>query len=210
MIIYLLFALIGYLSGSILFALYVPKLLFNKDIVALSKDNNPGTANAVKICGIPTGMVCLICEIAKGFLPVSAALLYVNTDTILFALVMAAPVVGHIFPVFNKCRGGKGIAVSFGVLFGLIPHSYMAIALAAIYIFFSLVLVVRPHSSRSVCTFVCFAFTSLLFGESLSIILGCFTMSALVSYRHLVKNSKGGSELSVFGKIPIKILNNIK
>lgn len=72
-------------------------------------------------------------DMAKGFVPVYA---YVHmtqmnlAESNGLALVLAAPVAGHIFPVWHHFKGGKGIAVSFGSLLGLIPMWYPVLSLA--------------------------------------------------------------------------------
>lgn len=59
----------GFLSGSVLYSRYLPWLLKRIDIVKVSEDHNPGTANVMKYAGVPMGICCLLCDMAKGFLP---------------------------------------------------------------------------------------------------------------------------------------------
>ena len=114
------FILAGYAAGSILFAKVFCSLLKKTDVAKNTKDNNPGTSNAFKNGGILCGALTLICDVTKGFLPV---FFYTRKEvTFLLALVIAAPVIGHVFSVFNGFRGGKGIATTFGCLFGLFPN----------------------------------------------------------------------------------------
>ena len=118
----LIYSAAGYISGSILFA-RVFGAVFKKDIISQSRDGNPGTANAFMYGGFFCGLFTIIFELLKGFMPV---FLYLRKDALLFtdlgiAFVMAAPVLGHAFPIFYRFRGGKGIAVSFGSLLGLLP-----------------------------------------------------------------------------------------
>ena len=68
------FSIAGYLSGSILYAYWIPKILFQKDICALSPDGNPGTANAFVYGGFRAGILALLLELFKGFFPVVLAL----------------------------------------------------------------------------------------------------------------------------------------
>jgi len=152
----------GILCGSILFSRYLPKWIKKVDIVALSADHNPGTANAIQHAGIPVGLLCLLGDIFKGVLPVHAALRLGLESGCLFSLVMAAPVLGHAYSLYHRGRGGKAIAVSFGVLIGLMPiHTEPIFALCTIYLFFSLVARVRPHTRRTRITFVLLAMSSL-------------------------------------------------
>lgn len=88
---YLLFSLFGFLLGSVLFSYHLPRLLKGVDIRALSEDHNPGAANAVKYAGIPVGMLCVFCDLFKGFLPVFLALRYTDPRSLWFALVLASP-----------------------------------------------------------------------------------------------------------------------
>ncbi len=152
---------LGILCGSLLFSQYFPRLLKKVDIVALSDDHNPGTANAMQHAGIPVGMLCLFGDIFKGVIPVHIAMRLGLESGCLFSLVMAAPVLGHAYSLFHRGKGGKAIAVSFGVLIGLMPiHSEPVFALCSIYLFFSLVVRIKPHTRRTRITFSLLALSS--------------------------------------------------
>lgn len=93
---------VGILCGSILFSRYLPKLIKKVDIVQLSDDHNPGTANAMQHAGIPVGMLCLLGDIFKGVIPVHMALRLELESGYLFSLIIAAPVLGHHTPCFTE------------------------------------------------------------------------------------------------------------
>ena len=177
---YIFFSIAGYLSGSILYAYWIPKILFQKDICALSPDGNPGTANAFVYGGFRAGILALLLELFKGFFPVVLALRTLDIDTPYMIPILIAPVFGHAFPLqfhpknSNK-KGGKAIAVSFGVL----------LFLAAAYILFSVVLIIRPHLFRSIITFGVFCLLVFLFVPVLSIDFACLGIALLVIYKHL-------------------------
>lgn len=186
---YLFFIVIGYLSGSIMYASLLPKALKHIDVQELSEDGNPGTANAFSCAGIPVGIAVIICELLKGALPIWFAARIVDISGLLFALVLAAPVLGHAFPLFWKGKnGGKAIAVSFGVLLGLYPNLTPALTLAILYIVFSLLIIIQPHFFRSVVTFLIFT-GCCLFNRELpaSVILGCFILSLTVIWKHFAR-----------------------
>lgn len=147
-----MYTVMGYLGGSILFARVFAALLHRGDILSHSADGNPGTANAFVYGGFWCGVLTLCGDLLKGFLPVYLYLRGAGTDScgIELVFIMAAPVIGHIFPVFYGFQGGKGIAVSFGSLLGLAPDLYPALVLAAAFLFFSLVIRVTPHYSRTI------------------------------------------------------------
>lgn len=184
---YLFFTVLGFLSGSTLFAYWIPRLLKGTDICVLPSDHNPGVANAYIYGGFWLGTLSLICELGKGFLPVFLSQQFTDTASLLFVPVMAAPVVGHAFPFFRKGMGGKAIAVSFGVVLGLFPEMRPAFYLIVFFIFFSVIVVIRPHSFRSVVTFGLFALLVFLQVDVISIQIGCFVIAAVVILKHLMK-----------------------
>ena len=102
-----------------------------------------------------------------------------------FALVLSAPVVGHAFSVFRHFRGGKAIAVSFGVLAGLLPLWQPIALLAVCYLFFSCVVRISPNRCRSIVTYVCFAALSIVWPRGRMVAAGCVLISAIVIARHL-------------------------
>lgn len=149
------YILLGYLSGSLLWAKFFGNLLAKEDITAVSSDGNPGTFNAFRYGGFWCGCLTLCFDLLKGFLPV---MLYCRSGAALpslgLALVMAAPVVGHTHSMFHGFRGGKGIAVSFGSLLGLAPNLLPVLILAIVFIAFSVVIIISPHYYRTLATYV--------------------------------------------------------
>lgn len=183
----LLYAALGFLSGSVLYCRLLPLWLLNKDICALSPDRNPGAANVFVHCGVPMGLFCLALDMAKGTVPVALALRTLDLENPAFVAVMAAPVLGHALGIFNRGRGGKCIAVIFGVLIALLPLSPFGWILAGIYIFFAGVLRVKPNRKCSILTFSLFAAVALgmcLFGRQYAVALGCILLSAVSIVKH--------------------------
>ncbi len=155
-----LFTALGYLCGSVLFADIFTALFHKKGACLQSEDRNPGTANAYLYGGFWCGTLTLIGDLLKGFLPV---FLYLRLAALSpqwgLAPVLAAPVLGHIFSLFHRFRGGKGVATSFGCLLGLLPYFQPVAILAGVFLMLSLVLRVSPHFYR---TLVAFPLTVLL------------------------------------------------
>lgn len=148
------YILLGYFSGSVLWAKVFGQLLPGEDITAASPDGNPGTFNAFHYGGFWCGSLTLCFDILKGFLPL---VMYrhgtAEFSTLGLALVLAAPVAGHAYSAFYGFRGGKGIAVSFGCLLGLAPDFRPALILAAVFLVFSLVIQISPHYYRTLATY---------------------------------------------------------
>lgn len=189
---YLLWMIIGYLSGGVLYAYLLPLWLRKKDITKLSEDQNPGAANAFMQAGIPTGILVLLCELLKGAVPVYIVARLLDVRNILFAGVLCAPVIGHAFPFPypRRRKGGKAIAVSFGCLIGLLPEWRPLVYLIFFYLLFSLVFRIYPHLYRSIVTFSCFCLTVCLNVKNPAVCLGCLIMGGVVVYKH-VKSYQG-------------------
>ena len=150
-----------------------------------SEDGNPGTVNAFRYGGFWCGLITLCGDLLKGFIPV---FLFASTheEEIFFmpgALVLAAPVLGHAFPLFHRFRGGKGIAVSFGCLLGLMPFWRPFAILAGFFLLFSLIVVITPNFQRTLVTFLCSAFTMFLRFGVCGISLGFLFMTCIVCLR---------------------------
>lgn len=175
---YLIFALLGYVSGSILYSRLLPSHFRNADIRLISDDGNPGAGNVFKNFGAALGVPCLACDILKGTIPVSLCLQCLEWDHPLFALVMATPVLGH-------AKKGKAIAVSFGVLIGLLPFSMMVFYLVIPFLCFSIFLRINPHAWRVIASFLCFFAASLAYVPLFSLQLGAFLITFTVIVKHI-------------------------
>lgn len=182
----LFYALAGYFLGSILFARVFGRLFGRGDVTKDSKDGNPGTANAFQYGGFWCGVLTMCGDMAKGFLPVFLFVhLHHPTETIAVAVVIAAPVIGHIFPIFFHFKGGKGIATTFGCLLGLLPAVYPVAALAVPFLFFSLIIRVTPHLYRTILTYVCAVILMFFLNVGASTWLGFFIITLVVLFRLL-------------------------
>ena len=175
---------VGFFSGSVLDSYLLPKYLKHVEITEQPEDHNPGGANAFTYAGKWYGIVGIVCDLLKGFLPVHLACQSLSVERPLFALVLAAPVLGHAFSPFRGGRGGKAIAVSFGVLLGLYPHSQIAAILIIAMLFFSLILVVKPHRLRTRLAFLCTAAAALACTQQRGIRFGVYLICAVVLWKH--------------------------
>ena len=184
---HLFYILLGYLSGSVLYAMLIPRLFLGVDVTKDSEDHNPGTFNVFDQCGVVAGIAVLVCELLKAFLPVYIASRRVSMESAWFVLVLAAPVIGHVFPIFFHFQGGKGIAAAFGALLGLIPYLMPALLLAGAYIFFSVFVRIETHLWRSVATFAAFALLMCRYCPIASLRRGSVVVGAVVALKHLQK-----------------------
>lgn len=111
--------LLAYLAGSIPFGLLIGRLR-GVDLRKLGS-GNIGATNALRVLGPVGGVLTLLGDILKGFLPVlGARSLWGSGDPWLYGVALAA-VVGHLFPLYLRFQGGKGVATGFGVVLALWP-----------------------------------------------------------------------------------------
>ena len=110
----LAYVFLGYFLGSMLFGYRITWLLKGVDIRKLAEDENPGTYNAFVFGGFWCGILTLLADMGKGYLPVILYRQNYSTEELIFALVMAAPVFGHAFSIFHGRKGGKGMQFLLG------------------------------------------------------------------------------------------------
>ncbi len=193
-ILWVLLTVGGYLLGSVHFCRWIPLLVKKVDVTKDSRDGNPGAANVFMTCGWKTGLFCLFCDMAKGFLPVFAATKWLPWHRWPIVMVMLAPVLGHAFSVFWHFRGGKCIATIFGEMSALLWHTPVGLILAGLYIFFSVAVKIDPHRRRSIVTFVLFLPAAVILELCLhqtAVGIGCACVSAVAIAKHAVMKDDG-------------------
>lgn len=167
-----------------LYAPLITRLLGREDAIARSRDNNPGVANAFMYGGFLCGTLTLLCELAKGLLPVLLWVQLAGAQSPWTPLMLASPVAGHVLPVFSGFRGGKGIAVTFGVLLGFVIHDPAPLVLlAAFFLLFSLVIRISPHLQRTLSTYLCTLLTLVLLHSTPGALPGFALITGLVCFR---------------------------
>jgi glycerol-3-phosphate acyltransferase PlsY len=121
---------------------------------------NIGATNLARALGKRWGYVCFALDLAKGFLPAMAAGLWLDSFTATNGLlarlaVGCAAIIGHVFPVYLRFKGGKGVATGFGVALGFWPY-YTLCAAAALMVWIVFVLIWRYISLASLAASVVF------------------------------------------------------
>src|SRR6478735_11464096 len=120
--------LAAYLLGSLAFAVLVSKVMGLSDPRTFGS-KNPGATNVLRSGSKPAAIVTLLLDALKGFVPVLLVRLYgepygLEEGTV--GLVALAAFLGHLYPVFFRFQGGKGVATFIGVVFGI--HWILGIA----------------------------------------------------------------------------------
>jgi len=120
--------LIGYLAGSVPFGVLLTRWLRGVD-VRRDGSGNIGATNVARVAGKKLGAVVLLLDALKGALAVLLALWLMPGAPRVHAAVGLAAFLGHVYPVWLKLHGGKGVATALGVLVVLVPLAALAGAL---------------------------------------------------------------------------------
>jgi len=145
------FGLLGYLSGSLPFAIWVTHLVKGVD-VREAGSGHATTTNTIRQAGFLPGALVFILDVAKGFAPTWLALHYAPAAWIA-PLTAALAVIGHCWPVFAGFRGGMGLATANGGMMAAAP-----VAILICYgLLIALTLILRHSARASVLAGVLFA-----------------------------------------------------
>ena len=112
---YLIVGIVSYLMGSIPFGLILTKIFLNKDIREIGS-GNIGATNALRTGNKLIGYSTLILDIAKAIIPV--IFVKINYPDLIYIASLCA-FLGHVFPIWLKFKGGKGVATYVGILFSI-------------------------------------------------------------------------------------------
>jgi acyl phosphate:glycerol-3-phosphate acyltransferase len=152
---------------------------------------NIGATNVARALGKGLGLLTLLADTAKGYLPVSIAW-YLEFSNIVVAAVAVAAFLGHLYPVFLRFRGGKGVATAFGALLAIAPAVPAALAV----LFAAAVLVSGIVSVGSIAAAAAAPILLALFSyPPIFIALGGF-LGAMVIVRHRenIRRLRAGTE----------------
>jgi glycerol-3-phosphate acyltransferase PlsY len=145
-----LLILASYLIGAVPFGLLFTKYFSGIDVRTIGS-GNIGATNVLRASGKKAAIFTLLADGLKGFLPVLIVKSLFNDD-LTTALAGAATVLGHIFPIYLKFKGGKGVATSFGVILAVAP----LIGFACLIIWLLAAFFWRYSSLSALISFVCY------------------------------------------------------
>ena len=168
--------LFGYALGSVPFAFLLARRAGID--VRVAGSGNVGAANVLRTSGAPLGVAVMALDITKGVASVWTA--YAAAGTLdAMAAAGAGAIVGHIYPVWLRFPGGKGVAVAAGVFSVLAP-----IAAAAAAVFLAIVSLTRLVSLGSVAATVTLPAIALLSGAPPQVLIAAVGAGALILFRH--------------------------
>jgi len=148
----------AYLLGSVPFAFLIA-WAHGKDLRTIGS-GNIGATNLARAVGRKWGYLCFALDVLKGLTPmvIVGAVIGVPENPgflSLWLLVGLAAILGHVFPVYLRFKGGKGVATSFGVALGLWPY-FTVSAVIALAVWVAVVLIWHYVSLASICAAVSF------------------------------------------------------
>lgn len=188
----LLFPLLGYVLGSLPFAIWITRLVKGVDV----RDAGSGhatTTNTIRQAGFGWGALVLLLDIAKGFLPVWLAL-HVGRDGIppyVVPVTAALAVAGHCWPLFAQFRGGMGLATAGGALLALSPLAFVL----CLGLLILLTLTVRHSARASVFTGVLIAPMLWLFNQRGPVFWAAIGVGLVIAFRFLIDWNRQYREL---------------
>ena len=202
----------AYLLGSVPFGVLIAGA-HGKDLRGIGS-GNIGATNVARALGKKWAYICFVLDCLKGLVPMLVANLIIRELTVgilsLWLAVGCAAIIGHIFPVYLKFKGGKGVATSLGVVLGLYPY-YTIPGVTAFAISAGAVLMWRYISLASIAAATAFPISLIAsiillddwrFFELWPLIVVALVMGLLVIVRHAenIKRLLEGSEAKVLQK----------
>jgi len=141
---------LGYVSGSIPFGLLIAKASKGVDVRGIGS-GNIGATNVLRAAGKGAAALTLALDMLKGWAPVALGRIVGASDAQVAGVALAA-FLGHLYPVFLRFRGGKGLATFLGVLLALLPKVAFLVAgvwllVAAVFRYSSLAALVAAAAS---------------------------------------------------------------
>lgn len=193
---WILYLLIGYLLGSIPFALVIG-LVFYKTDVRKHGSGNLGGSNTGRVLGKKAGISVIVCDVLKVVLAV-AIVASMNKEASIWAGVMSA--LGHCYPIFANFKGGKAVATMFGFLLSISIFTFgnFLYFLVPFLCFFGLLYVSKivSLSSMSAALVSAIQITILQINQSIPVVIASWFLCILVVYRHRsnIAKIKNGTE----------------
>ncbi|AUW62415.1 MULTISPECIES: glycerol-3-phosphate 1-O-acyltransferase PlsY [Staphylococcus] len=180
-----LMLILSYLIGAIPNGYVIGKVFFKKDIREFGSGNT-GATNSFRVLGKPAGFIVTFLDIFKGFITVFFPLWFpvhaqgpISTFFTHGLIVGIFAIIGHVYPIYLKFKGGKAVATSAGVVLGVNPILLLILAV----IFFGILYLTKYVSLSSIIAAISCVIGSLIIHDYI-----LFGMSAFVSiiliFRH--------------------------
>ncbi len=196
---YLLLVVGAYLLGSVPTGLLAVKKYAGIDVRQVGS-GNIGAMNVTRVAGLGIGAVTMLADALKAFIPVVVAS-HLGYLTWQVAIVGLAAVVGHDYSIYLRFNGGKGVASSFGMIFGLSPYA----GFAALAVWALTALVFRYASVASMVAVMSMPLWLWAFGQDPAYVGAAVLLFFLTTYQHRsnIRRLRHGKEPHIGEKVTV-------
>jgi glycerol-3-phosphate acyltransferase PlsY len=171
--------LLIYLVAAVPTGVVLTRLMGLED-VRTRGSGNIGATNVYRVAGKLPGILTLLGDILKGFLPLLAVKYWLAPTPLQLGVAGVVAIVGHCYPVYLRFKGGKGVATALGIFLVLDPQALVGGGL----VFLAAVALTRYISLGSVLAAIAVPLFTLLFGRPLPMVLSACVIAALIVWRH--------------------------
>jgi glycerol-3-phosphate acyltransferase PlsY len=168
-----------YLIAAIPTGVILSRLMSNED-VRLKGSGNIGATNVYRVAGKLAGILTLIGDVMKGFLPLLACKTWVAPTPTQLGVASVIAIIGHCYPVYLRFKGGKGVATALGIFLVLSPQA----VLVALAVFVLTVATTRYISLGSILAAMSAPLLILMLNHPQPIFLATLFIALLVVWRH--------------------------
>ncbi len=168
-----------YLVAAIPTGVVLTRLMGLEDVRSKGS-GNIGATNVYRVAGKLPGVLTLVGDILKGFLPLLAVKLWLAPTPLQLGLAGVVAIVGHCYPVYLRFKGGKGVATALGIFLVLDPPAL----LGGCVVFLLAVALSRYISLGSVLAAVAVPLLTFLLARPLPLVLSACAIGALIVWRH--------------------------
>tara|TARA_Y100000817_G_scaffold314337_1_gene312849 strand:+ start:1711 stop:2301 length:591 start_codon:yes stop_codon:yes gene_type:complete len=167
-----------YIIGSIPFAIVISKIFSLPDPRSFGS-NNPGATNVMRSGNKLAGFLTFLFDFMKGFIPIFVLKIY-GIENLILCVFSIAIILGHIFSVFLKFKGGKGVAVSFGVLLGI----NFTMGICAMIVWFIVFIFSKVSGLSAIVSFLILPFIVYVIKLDDLILIFSFANSLIILFSH--------------------------
>ncbi|MDO8525600.1 MAG: glycerol-3-phosphate 1-O-acyltransferase PlsY [Candidatus Omnitrophota bacterium] len=206
---FILSCLIAYLMGSIPTGFLMTKIFAGSDIRSQGS-KNVGATNVYRVAGKIPGLLTLVIDIVKGIIVVTLVVSFFyrylpDVDYIFYKTFMGLLVIlGHIYSIFLKFKGGKGVATTIGVTAAIAPLVLLMSLLMWLIVFIP----TNYVSLASLAFGITLPISAIVFGQPFYVVIFCVILCVINTYKHrdnikrLLKNEE--NKTIIFGKVSIQ------
>ena len=186
----ILFVAIAYLIGSLSFGILASKIFSISDPRTMGS-KNPGATNVLRTGNKYAATFTLLGDMLKATMVVAPAIAY-DISGLELVVISLAVLLGHVFPIYHKFRGGKGVATALGILFAI----NWVLALIVLFVWLVIFLLFRYSSLAAIISSLAAPLIAYFLNQGQTIVIIAGLVALLIVYRHQsnIKNLLRGRE----------------